>query len=325
MGTTAQLSGNSHPGFEGIKAALCLAEMEANSNLASGMQPCLRRNGTRSRCTGKERDAESNLDYFGARYFSGAQGRFTSADPIHFLPQRLIDPQQWNMYAYVRNNPLRLVDPNGLYTVDCPAGDSRCTKAAERFEKERLKDLKSKTRSTREAAGVWGSPTDRNGITVTFKDQTTMNSEYGMPGGGDVHGSVSVGQTADHRADIRAAFSEGFGGSDLQRTIAHEGAHIQDDMAFLNSYDPVSKTFNAGLNITHYDTEFHAFEIGAQVKPYSNLSCGGISCGTIVAGPKGYQALDLYLRTTPVYMRSNDFLVFPPSIYPQRPPIDPNR
>jgi RHS repeat-associated protein len=31
--------------------------------------------------TGKERDAETGLDYFGARYFSSAQGRFTSPDP----------------------------------------------------------------------------------------------------------------------------------------------------------------------------------------------------------------------------------------------------
>jgi RHS repeat-associated protein len=29
--------------------------------------------------TGKERDAETGLDYFGARYYSGAQARFTSA------------------------------------------------------------------------------------------------------------------------------------------------------------------------------------------------------------------------------------------------------
>jgi len=29
-------------------------------------------------------------------------------DPVHILKQKLVDPQQWNMYAYVRNNPLRL-------------------------------------------------------------------------------------------------------------------------------------------------------------------------------------------------------------------------
>ena len=31
--------------------------------------------------TGEERDAETGLDYFGARYFTGAQGRFTTPDP----------------------------------------------------------------------------------------------------------------------------------------------------------------------------------------------------------------------------------------------------
>jgi RHS repeat-associated protein len=53
------------------------------------------------------------LDYFGARYFSAAQGRFTSVDPIGAAKQKLIDPQQWNMYSYGRNNPLRFIDPSG--------------------------------------------------------------------------------------------------------------------------------------------------------------------------------------------------------------------
>ena len=62
--------------------------------------------------TGKERDAESGLDYFGARYFSGAQGRFTSPDRP-FADQHPADPQSWNLYSYVRNNPLRYTDPTG--------------------------------------------------------------------------------------------------------------------------------------------------------------------------------------------------------------------
>jgi len=63
--------------------------------------------------TSKERDAETGLDYFGARYMSSAQGRFTSPDPIHFQAAMLVDPQRFNLYAYVRNNPLSLVDPKG--------------------------------------------------------------------------------------------------------------------------------------------------------------------------------------------------------------------
>ncbi len=69
------------------------------------------------RFTGKERDAETGLDYFEARYFSGAQGRFTSPDP-EGAGATAYDPQSWNMYAYGRNNPLRYTDPTGMnYTV----------------------------------------------------------------------------------------------------------------------------------------------------------------------------------------------------------------
>jgi len=65
------------------------------------------------RFTGKERDSETGLDYFGARYMGSAQGRFTSPDPVFMTKARVYDPQQWNQYAYVRNNPMIHVDPDG--------------------------------------------------------------------------------------------------------------------------------------------------------------------------------------------------------------------
>jgi RHS repeat-associated protein len=67
-----------------------------------------------SRCSSKERDAESGLDFFGARYMSAAQGRFTSPDPVFISAARLRDPQSLNLYSYVRNNPLSITDPTGL-------------------------------------------------------------------------------------------------------------------------------------------------------------------------------------------------------------------
>jgi RHS repeat-associated protein len=69
--------------------------------------------GPNLKFTGKERDSESGLDYFGARYMSGAQGRFTSPD-APFADQQPGDPQSWNLYIYVRNNPLALVDEDGF-------------------------------------------------------------------------------------------------------------------------------------------------------------------------------------------------------------------
>jgi RHS repeat-associated protein len=63
--------------------------------------------------TGKRRDTESQLDYFGARYFDNPFGRFMTPDPLMLQKQKLGDPQQWNMYQYARNNPLRYLDPSG--------------------------------------------------------------------------------------------------------------------------------------------------------------------------------------------------------------------
>ncbi len=64
--------------------------------------------------TGKQRDNETGLDFFEKRYDSSAQGRFTSPDPVFASAAHLADPQMWNEYAYVRNNPLGLTDPTGL-------------------------------------------------------------------------------------------------------------------------------------------------------------------------------------------------------------------
>jgi RHS repeat-associated protein len=67
--------------------------------------------------TGKERDAESGNDYFDARYYSSAMGRFMSPDwsakedPVPYAS--LDDPQSLNLYSYVRNNPLIRVDADG--------------------------------------------------------------------------------------------------------------------------------------------------------------------------------------------------------------------
>ncbi len=66
----------------------------------------------RHRFTGQERDDESDLDYFLARYYSGPMGRFTSVDPENAGADPEF-PQTWNAYAYVNNNPLKLVDPDG--------------------------------------------------------------------------------------------------------------------------------------------------------------------------------------------------------------------
>jgi RHS repeat-associated protein len=98
--------------------------------------------------TQKERDSESGLDYFLARYYSSAQGRFSGVDPYNPIVDsenkkqftRYLDqPQNWNRYVYVWNNPLKYIDPDGervfvvTHTVGNKEGDEEFRRVAETY------------------------------------------------------------------------------------------------------------------------------------------------------------------------------------------------
>jgi RHS repeat-associated protein len=83
--------------------------------------------------TGKERDTESGLDNFGARYDASSLGRFMTPDwaakPTTVPYARFGDPQSLNLYSYVRNNPLSRNDPDGHYDLNasrCAQGNAKC-------------------------------------------------------------------------------------------------------------------------------------------------------------------------------------------------------
>jgi RHS repeat-associated protein len=70
--------------------------------------------GNHYKFTGKERDAETGLDNFGARYYGSVLSRFTSPDPSGLLYADLTKPQALNLYGYATNSPISRIDPNGL-------------------------------------------------------------------------------------------------------------------------------------------------------------------------------------------------------------------
>src|SRR5262249_9674012 len=76
--------------------------------------------------TGKERDSETGLDYFGARYYSNGLGRWVSADwsrsPIPVPYADFGDPQSLNLYTYVRNIPTAGYDVDGHQSASTGTG-----------------------------------------------------------------------------------------------------------------------------------------------------------------------------------------------------------
>jgi len=68
---------------------------------------------TRQSFTGYEKDTESDLEFAQNRYYSNKFGRFTTVDPL-MASGKVRNPQTWNRYIYVTNNPVNRIDPLGL-------------------------------------------------------------------------------------------------------------------------------------------------------------------------------------------------------------------
>ena len=101
-----------HLGTERVRATVGGTVAESCTSLPFGdWLTCTGSDSSPMHFTGKERDTESGLDNFGARYDASTMGRFMTPDP---LGGHLEDPQTLNKYAYVRNNPTTLTDPTGL-------------------------------------------------------------------------------------------------------------------------------------------------------------------------------------------------------------------
>ncbi len=112
-----------HLGSSSIVSDAAGALVEESANYPFGHtrgEARTRSGGEDYQFTQKERDAESGLHCFEARFLTASLGRFTRVDPLACAVSRswISQPQRWNTYSYAGNNPLRLSDPSGLDWID---------------------------------------------------------------------------------------------------------------------------------------------------------------------------------------------------------------
>jgi len=148
---------------------------------------------TKSSFGGYERDA-SGLDYAWHRYYASKLGRFTSPDPYDGSAQQK-NPDSWNRYAFVSNDPINRVDPNGLDDYDggdgvgwggCGCGCGGCSGGSDENGNDDLPQTSSVTFANGDTQSVTITPDSNDPnhgeiVTVTILAENGSLDENGNP------------------------------------------------------------------------------------------------------------------------------------------------
>ena len=203
-----------------------------------------------SRHTGKERDAESGLDYFGARYYGSNMGRMMSPDPGN-IGANPANPQSWNMYSYSLNNPLSLTDPTGLYVCEdstkCDSKNDQAFAAGLSAARDAANQLSGADKTAAlGAVNAYGAQGVDNGVNVRF------DSNLNSGGVTEVSGIANRNKSADNPTgqNINVTFKPNATGD--ASLVAHEGSHVADGSAW------VASGFSPSQNPTNHQTEMDA-------------------------------------------------------------------
>ncbi len=207
----------------------------------------------RHQFTGQERDDESDLDYFLARYYSGPMGRFLSVDPL-LSSGRPDDPQTWNKYQYVSGNPLRFIDPLGLYqfAVTCANGDDACNEQQQRFRDtlaavrasadaldEESKERKQLERALKrigeeEGKGAWiAFGSDLMGGALAVANPATKTITFDLA---KIDANAAQWMANSRTDGIWPAFGQRHADAFLAGVLAHEGGHLPGRFGMLNPF-----------------------------------------------------------------------------------------
>jgi RHS repeat-associated protein len=222
---------------------------------------------TRHRFTNKERDGESGLDYFLARYYSSAQGRFTSADPLFLELRRLRDPQQLNLYAYTRGNPLKFIDPLGL--------DITLTGSV---QEEYIKQLQKKVSFTVQ------TNTKTNKVEIVGKDGKALSQKELADLGKTLKGTDLAVFNAITDTNNHVTIDTGNGKDDPAVFFGQEkGATHKIDFADLAKLDKAGGPINASDAVLHETLEAYA---QAQGKSFVDAHNSTLEFGPALGVPR---------------------------------------
>lgn len=248
----------------------------------SGISGYTAADNTRQKFTGKERDNETGMDYFRARYYVSVIGKFTSSDPygpwamtddekVAFLS----DPQQWNRYIYVTNNPLKYTDPTGLERYD-----SNVDLNAQQIIHDALVEISRTGNKEQQEIANFILKTD---VLITLTDDARVDAQASIADVDGANAAITRGYTPASKtggfmkievnsflAHSSSAMTPSFNAV-LQGALVHEGKHISDYALTIQSLSA-----DKGPNVVRDRTEYQIENDGFRVEAQYYLRRGGV-------------------------------------------------
>ena len=215
----------------------------------------------------KEKDPETGLSYFGSRYYSSDLSIWLSVDPMSDKYPSLSN------YAYCRNNPIRLIDPNGMFDSEARATKFR-EKAVKKYGEDRVSDVYNNTYGEGKAnysfsiygegknkysqdggTNEYGGPIitcDKSDIVVSSgKDFRSYNKSHRSKYGIRIEASISLGAQVGDYIDVKRhklGFDVNISSVDIARlSISKEGNQPVDFDSHIIS--PDATQHNIGFSV----------------------------------------------------------------------------
>jgi RHS repeat-associated protein len=282
----------------------------------------------RKQFTGYERDDETHLDFAQARMHSYNLGRFTSPDPL-LSSGRTESPQTWNRFVYVLGNPLRFVDPLGLFEWSEELGGSTTSsdfeaqlgalrssrKGKSKEEKKRINAQIDRIKQilSRRTSVLNGMKAAREASrNLSGSERSAVNSAISAYGAeheangvviavGDETQSGQAIAGIDNNRVVVAIRPDQFKSDTLFLTLAHEGSHVLDGQDEIFSFGTQESCLCMGCqvsgsdirsSISARDTELRAYQVSFWTAKGSNFS-KSLGIGGINFYQPGWREIDV--------------------------------
>lgn len=195
--------------------------------------------------TGKERDKETGFDFFGARYYTSSSGRFTTPDPL-IASANISDPQSWNRYAYVTNNPMKYIDIGGFLKRDKNTGKLEFDSSSVNFSDPSTWTLEHDGNWKQTWTGRWGTlKTDKGNDIRAFYN----NRGGDMGADTDCHGlTFADGEYWINNDQVQTILDDEY------TEVKNEPARVGDVVVYYDSKVDENGNPKEGGNIVHSAT-----------------------------------------------------------------------